>query len=140
MRTHLARCAQCTELYQAIETSVAQQRRLVPTAFAPADVASDMILRNVRQHFDYDEAPVARRWFLHPAMMSGFAVVSVVVATYLGILDPVFISVGFEDPPEVVAEQPELFRDYAFYERLDALEHFDDVNSIQLRKAVADQP
>lgn len=141
VQAHLAGCAACSELHRDVAASVARQRQLVAAAFAPADVASDVLLRNVRQQFDFDEPePAARRWFLHPAMMSGIAAVSVVIATYLGVLDPVFISVGFEDPPEVVAEQPELFRDYVFFERLDALEHFDDVASVQLRKAVADQP
>lgn len=138
VRTHLSRCSSCSQLHQAIEASVAQQRQLVPMAFASADVADGVLLRNVRERFDYE--PPVRRWFLQPAMMAGVAVVTAIIATYLGVLDPVFISVGFEDPPEVVAEQPDLFRDYVFFERLDALEHFDDVNSIQLRKAAQDPP
>lgn len=138
VRTHLSHCPACAELHQAIAASVAQQRELVPMAFGPADVASGVLLRDVHSRFDHE--PPVRRWVLQPAMMGGLAVVSAIIATYLGVLDPVFISVGFENPPEVVAEQPELFRDYVFFERLDALEHFDDVNSIQLRKASTDQP
>lgn len=140
VRAHVSQCTDCAALHQAIEANVARQRDLVPLAFGPADVATGVLLRNVHERFDEAPAsePTVRRWFMQPAMMSGIAVVSAVIATYLGILDPVFISVGFEDPPEVVAEQPELFRDYVFFERLEALEHFDDVNSIQLRKAVAD--
>lgn len=141
VRAHVTRCAECTALYHAIEDSVAQQRQLVPLAFGPADIASEgILLRDVRRRFDMEREPASRRWFLQPAMMGTVAIVGAVIATYLGLLDPVFISVGFEDPPEVVAEQPELFRDYVFFERLDALEHFDDVNSIQLRKTGTDQP
>ena len=115
-----------------------RQALQVSLAFGPVDVASGILLGNVRERLDHE--PAVRRWLLQPAMMGGLAVVSAVIATYLGLLDPVFISVGFEKPPEIVAEQPELFRDYVFFERLDALEHFDDVNSIQLRKASADLP
>jgi hypothetical protein len=138
VRTHLAGCATCAALHQDIEAHVARQQQLVSLAFGPVDVASGILLGNVRERLDHE--PAVRRWLLQPAMMGGLAVVSAVIATYLGLLDPVFISVGFEKPPEIVAEQPELFRDYVFFERLDALEHFDDVNSIQLRKASADQP
>lgn len=138
VRVHLAQCAACTELHRAIEATVSKQHQLVPVAFAATDVASGALLRQVRARLDSE--PVARRWVLQPALMGTLAAVAVIIATYLGVLDPVFIAVGFENPPEVVAEQPELFRDYAFFERLDALEHFDDVNSIQLRKAAADQP
>jgi predicted anti-sigma-YlaC factor YlaD len=138
VRTHISGCAACAALHQGIETSVARQRQLVSLAFGPLDVASAGMLRSVHDRFEHE--PSVRRWFLQPAMMGGIAVVTAIIATYLGVLDPVFISIGFENPPEIVAEQPELFRDYVFFERLDALEHFDDVNSIQLRKASADQP
>jgi anti-sigma factor RsiW len=147
VRAHLVRCAECTALHQAIEANVTAQSQLLPLAFGPTDVASGVMLRNLHERLPVEgvvdlpdqEHPV-RRWFLQPAAMGTIAVATVIIATLLGVLDPVFISVGFEDPPEVVAERPELFRDYVIFENLDALEHFDDVNSMQLRKAVADQP
>lgn len=147
VRAHLARCASCAALHQAIEANVTVQSQLMPLAFGPADVAGGVMLRNLHERLPVDglvdmpdaDNPV-RRWFFQPVAMGTIAVATVIIATFLGVLDPVFISVGFEDPPEVVAQQPELFRDYVIFENLDALEHFDDVNSIQLRKAVVDQP
>jgi hypothetical protein len=147
VRAHLARCAACTALHQAIEANITAQSQLVPLAFGPTDVASGVMLQNLHERLPIegqldmpDQEPPVRPWFFQPAAMGAIAVATVIIATFLGVLDPVFIAVGFEDPPELVAERPELFRDYVIFENLDALEHFDDVNSIQLRRAVADQP
>jgi anti-sigma factor RsiW len=140
VRRHLTDCAECTQLHRAIEAAVAKQHQLMPLAFgATEEVTSSALLRRVHERLDDDE-PVARRWFLQPATVGTVAVVAAIIATFVGVLDPVFIAVGFEEPPEVVAEQPELFRDYAFFERIEALEHFDDVNAVQLGKPVTDQP
>jgi anti-sigma factor RsiW len=147
VQAHLTGCAACAALHEDIAASVTVQSQLIPLAFGPTDVASGAMLQRLRERLPVEglaempevESPV-RRWFFQPAAMGTIAVATVIVATMLGVLDPVFISVGFENPPEVVAEQPELFRDYVIFENLDALQHFDDVNSIQLSRAVADQP
>ncbi len=124
IRTHLDRCPDCQVLWTQIERSVGQQRELLAGALAVGDLAVDPMLREVRLRLDDDSAP-ARRWFWQPALITGVAVVGLVLVTALGLFTPLLIAVGLEAPPEQVAQQPELFRDYPLFEHLEALEYFD---------------
>lgn len=45
-----------------------------------------------------------------------------------------------DDPPEDLAERPDLFLDYRFFKRLDALEHFDTVRSQPVDASAAGPP
>jgi hypothetical protein len=51
----------------------------------------------------------------------------------------VFISVGIESPPTAVVREPDLYTDYPLIQQLDALEHFDTVQSVPLDDEPASQ-
>ncbi len=138
VRAHLERCVDCVALYRDIEEGVAQQREILPLLASPADVAVESVLRQLT-HRAVDESERNRRRWWQPAVVGATAVATLVIVARLGLLDPVLIAVGFEDPPEVVAEQPELFRDYALFEYLDAWEHFEDIRNPASRRSPDDE-
>lgn len=45
-----------------------------------------------------------------------------------------------DHPPELLAEQPELFRDYRFFQRLEAIEHYETVQNQPLPDTAAGPP
>jgi len=126
VRTHLEHCSACAARHRDIERGVAQQRQLLPLAVGLADVAADPLLQRISRRARAESEPSRRLWW-QPVAVAATAVAALVVVAFLGLLDPVLIAMGFEDPPNLVAEQPELFRDYALFEYLDALENFDDI-------------
>lgn len=128
VRAHLDRCGDCAERYRDADKGVMQQRELLPLAAGLADVPVESLLRQVTRRTVNDSERFRRQWW-QPAAVAAMAAVALVVVTGFGLLDPALIAVGLQDPPEVVAEQPELFRDYALFEYLDALEHFDDIRN-----------
>jgi hypothetical protein len=72
--------------------------------------------------------------------MIAVTMAALIVFVFVGVLEPMLIAVGLQSPPEVVVEQPDLFRDYALFEYLDAIEHFDAVNSTEPRRAIDGPP
>ena len=138
VRAHLKECADCAERHRAIESTVPRQRQLLQQAVAPVEVTVGPMLRRVTERIADDPA-VQRPWFLQPATLAAAVAVLVLVA-FFGLLEPVFIAVGLQNPPEVVADQAEMFRDYALFEYLEALEHYDAVSSTPVMKPANNLP
>src|SRR5262245_45121620 len=124
VRAHVAGCGECQPLLDQITHSIGVQRKLMPRLLSVTDLAVDPMLREVRLRLDDDSAP-ARRWIWQPALITGVAAVGLVLVSVLGLFTPLLVAVGLEEPPEQVAQQPELFRDYPLFEHLEALENFD---------------
>jgi len=129
IRGHVEQCDDCRAVWEETERAVQLQRQLVPGVFAVRDLAVDPMLREVRLRLDDDGSGPAKWWFWHPALITAAAVLSVVMVSVLGLFNPLLVAVGLEEPPEQVAQQPELFRDYPLFEHLEALENFDTLQS-----------
>jgi len=129
VRGHLERCPDCRAAWEDTERSVDLQRRLLASAFEVRDLAVDPMLREVKLRLDDDGSTSTRRWFWSPALITAAAVMGLVMVSVLGLFTPLLVAVGLEDPPEQVAQQPELFRDYPLFEHLETLENFDALQS-----------
>jgi len=129
VRGHLEQCSDCRALWQETQRAVQLQQRLMPGAFEVLDLAVDPMLREVRLRLDDDGSGQMRRWFWHPAVITAAAAVGLMMVSVLGLFNPLLVAVGLEEPPEEVAQRPELFRDYPLFEHLEALENFDALQS-----------
>jgi hypothetical protein len=66
-----------------------------------------------------------QHWWLTPQIVAAVAASAVVVLGLLRLSEPLLVAIGVEDPPEIVIEKPDLFRDYTMFEHLDAIEHLE---------------
>jgi anti-sigma factor RsiW len=124
VRRHLAGCRGCVAERAAIGRSVADQRELLRAAAGEADVDADLLWSGVRRRLAAEPPRDAiRKPAVRLVLASAGAAAVLLVAARL--LDPLWISVGLEDPPRKLAEEPELFVDYTLFEHLEAIENLD---------------
>lgn len=140
VREHLARCAGCAREHAELDATVAKLRQRLPALFAGLEVAAEPLLRRVRRQVSEAGTSRPASWFKQPAAVAAVVAATLLLFAVAGVLEPVLIAVGVQDPPEVLVEQPEMFRDYAMFEHLDAIENFDAVLNLPIRKPVDDQP
>ncbi len=130
VRSHLFHCPHCAAFQEEVARCVAQQRRLLALVAETADIDAERLGRSLAARLDKERVP-PRRW----ALASRLAVAAAVAGALLVLvpaLNPLLIAAGVADPPPVVAEKPDLFRDYTLFEHLDALEHFETVQAVPL--------
>lgn len=133
VRFHLARCQRCAALQEEIARCVAQQRRVLALVGETAGVNTEQLGRSLQARLDEDRIG-SHRWGLASRLAVAAAAGGLAIFISLRALDSVLIAAGVADPPPVVAEKPDLFRDYALFEHLDALEHFETVQAVPLEK------
>jgi len=135
---HVVDCPDCRTLAAHLGDAIAQQRELLAREREPADFDCAGAWATLWRAAA--EPSAAPEWVAtwHPLLAAGLATVMVVLLAALVSGRPrvVLVPLGIEAPPHAVAQQPELYRNYPILERLDALEHFDTVQSVPLE----DQP
>ena len=132
VRRHLRSCPDCARRQAAVERSVAAERDLLPLLLRPAEVpADDMWLALRRKIAAEPEVETARSF--RPRFVLASAVGVAVVFLALRVLNPVWIALGIERPPEQVSESPELFLDYELFEHLPVIENLDRVSDVETR-------
>lgn len=126
VRRHLDGCPTCREELAAVERAVLRQRELLPLLDDAGPIPIDAMLRRVRQGVQQqDPEPVRRRSWLIPPVIAAATAGGVLVFGLLRWSVPILVTVGLEEPPEVVAEKPDLFRDYTLFENFDTIEHLE---------------
>lgn len=120
VRRHVVGCEACRNRLAALERVVHQQSELLPLLGAAVQAPTEEMLRRVRAGIRPEQE--VRRWWLSPQFVAAVAASIVAVFGLLRISQPFLMAVGLEDPPEIVVENPELFRDYSLFEHLDAIE------------------
>ena len=145
VRRHLAVCPGCAAEAEELRSAIAWQRQVLPAVLATCE--PDVPLLQVRMEQAIDSERLvnggkrrARMWIrgwrrglLGPlAAAAAAATVLLILVSLLGGPSAVLIPLGIESPPPAVARQPELFMDYSLIQHLDALEHFDTVESTPL--------
>lgn len=127
-RRHLLSCRACAARQAETESAVAAQRRLLPRLMPSSDVPMEEMLRRVRLRLAAEPELEVRRQ-LRPRLVLASAAGIIAVVLAFRVLNPVWIAIGIESPPEQLTEKPELFRDYQLFEHLPAIENFDRVPS-----------
>lgn len=127
VRRHVDRCAACARELARLQRTIRRQREWLPrlddaVRETPVDVMLQRVRRQIRQP---EPLPESRRWWLSPQFVAAVAASAVAVFGLLRLSEPLLVAVGLEDPPEIVAEKPELFRDYTLFEHLDTIEHLE---------------
>jgi hypothetical protein len=97
---------------------------LLPLVNEAVQTPVDEMFRRVRRGVQ-EQPQVQHRWWLTPPVVAAVAAGAVIVFGLLRFSEPLLVSVGIEDPPEIVVEKPELFRDYTLFENFDAIEHLE---------------
>jgi anti-sigma factor RsiW len=153
VRRHLSACADCAAAAAQLRATIETQRHALAAVAAAPDIDGQVLwtqLQRALSEAGADAVPVhswrqgrgmARNtreprwlwgWILRPMALAGAAVsVTVAVTVVLWRPDPgtVLAPLGVVPPPAAVTRAPELFKDYPLIEHLDALEHFDTVES-----------
>ena len=133
VRFHVSHCPRCAALQVKIARCVAQQQRLLPFAGQIAGVDIERLLGGIRARLGEEPAP-SRRWGLVPRLAVAATAAALAILVLLRALDSMLMAAGIADPPPVVAEKPDLFRDYTLFEHFDALEHFETVQAVPLEE------
>jgi anti-sigma factor RsiW len=139
VRDHLARCAACAREHGELDATVARLRQHLPVLFGAVEVAAEPLLRQVRRQMNEKSSPPAVSWLKQPVAVAAIVAATLVLFTVAGVLEPVLIAMGVQNPPEVLVEEPEMFRDYAMFEHLEAIENFDAVLDLPIRKPANNQ-
>ncbi|HXQ21753.1 MAG TPA: zf-HC2 domain-containing protein [Candidatus Acidoferrales bacterium] len=145
VRQHVAACRACAAEAERVRAAIEWQRRLLARALAVPDVEVQPLQARLQQAValehrtergDRSVSVWTRMW--QPGMFRPLAVTGAVVSAVLAFVafaggpSALLIPLGIESPPAAVASQPELFKDYSLIQHLDALEHFDTVESMPL--------
>jgi hypothetical protein len=94
---------------------------LLPLLNEAVQTPTDEMLRRVRRVMR-EQSEEQRRWWMTPQVIAAVAASAVAVFGLLRLSEPLLVAIGVENPPEVVIEKPELFRDYTLFEHFDAIE------------------
>jgi len=130
---HVVDCAECRRRAARLGESIDRQRTLLARAQVPPAVDVAAAWATLWEVAATRES-VPRPPVWHPALVGSVATALVVLLAVLVSGRPrvVLVPLGIEAPPHAVAQQPGLYRDLPILERLDALEHFDTVQSVPL--------
>jgi anti-sigma factor RsiW len=142
---HLQRCSRCAAEAREMHATVALQQRALRIIVAEGVVDPTPLWAGMQSGIRDAAATIDRRWIparlraptwpglLQPAVLAG-ATLAVLVTFLLAVGGPqmVLIPLGVESPPPAITRQTELFKDYPLIEQLEALEHFDTVESVPL--------
>jgi anti-sigma factor RsiW len=124
VRRHVGHCETCTDLLAGLEQTVRRQREVLPLLNDAVETPVDDMLRRVRRGMR-EQAEERHRWWLTPQVVAAVAASAVAVLGLLRFSEPLLVAAGLEDPPEIVVEKPDLFRDYTLFEHLDTIEHLE---------------
>jgi anti-sigma factor RsiW len=144
IRRHVATCAACAAEADSLRATIAWQTRALQAVTAIDELAVEPLWTHLEDGMR--ARPAARDWGLsspgpplwarlfRPIAVGGAALATAIILFLVLAGDPgtILISLGVESPPPAVARQAELFKDYPLIQHLDALEHFDTVQSVPL--------
>lgn len=154
VRRHLTGCPGCAAAADGLRKSIEMQRQTLARVTAVADFDSATAWVHLQRAL---RAPIAgaewirngtaaaspppvwlavlRAWLTGRLAVAGAAMAvaaALLVLLVAGGPKAVLIPLGVTPPPVAVTRQPDLFKDYALIEELDALENFDTVESVPL--------
>jgi len=132
-RRHLRSCSECTASVAETERAVAAQHRLMASLLSSPAVPADEMFRKVRVRLAEDDGSPEAHRRLRPRLVLASAVGVVAVFLALRVMNPVWIALGIETPPEQLSERPELFLDYDMFEHLPVIENLDRVRDVDAR-------
>lgn len=138
---HVADCSSCAQEAERLRTAIDWQKRMLPARLLdePVDVASLRLglRRRIGALRDQEEPSAASRswaWLIRPLAVAsaGLALASLFLVWRAAEPETLLVSLGVEEPPAVVVRDPEMFKYLEVIEKLDALEHFEAVQAVQL--------
>ena len=130
---HVGACAACSREAESLRASIALQRTALRRLTTAGDVDTSALRAQLRRAVAAHTAP--RRsiwgWILRPVVLApALALLAVLLLlTAAGGPTDVLAPLGVAPPPAAVKRAPELFTDYTLIQHLDALQHFDTVES-----------
>lgn len=135
---HLRRCPECAATAAAWRGMIAGQRQVLRTLSAGSAVDAERLHARVRGVLAAEPAGKVESffdlpWLPRPLVIAGGAVLAGVALLLLfGGPAATLMALGIEAPPVAVARQTDLFTEYSVIQQLDALQHFDTVEAVQL--------
>ena len=140
VRQHLVQCRRCASEAASLRACVALQKALLPRLAAAGGVDIAAMRSRLRAALQDADAPDATRrgwmpaWIFRPAVLvpavAGAALV--ILVRVAGHPSDVLAPLGVVEPPPAVTQATGLFKDYMLLQQLDALEHFDAVETVPL--------
>jgi anti-sigma factor RsiW len=145
IRRHVAACARCAAEAESLRSAIESQRHALSALLASPDFDTRRSQVRLAQALATERAAHSWTWhspewieptwqrLMRPLAVAGatLAVAGVLLAVAGGPA-AVLIPLGVESPPPAVAREPDLYKDYPLIQHLDALEHFDTVESTPL--------
>ncbi len=133
VRQHVAECTTCSAEVESLRAAIKWHRQALVHAIALEDFDPTPLSWRLDRALRRDEE---RRWHWvwRPAVFAGaaMAVAASILMVIAGGPGAVLIPLGLESPPVAVSQEPELFKNYLLIQRLDLLEHFDNVQAVPL--------
>ena len=130
---HVGACAACRADAESLRASIAVQRTALRRLAAVGDVDTAALRAQLRRALAAESATRQPmwRWVLRPAVLAPALAVLAVLLLFTAAGGPtdVLAPLGVAPPPPAVTRAPELFKDYTLIQHLDALQHFDTVES-----------
>lgn len=141
---HQNRCAACDAAGERRRAFVDEQRNLL-RQLPPVDLDVNAALAAARREMValgaenlQRSAPAMaepqRPWLWTAVAGATTALLLASTVASLGGIDAVLVPLGVEDPPQAVAKRADLFHEYDVIRQLDALEHYDAVRAVPLKK------
>jgi anti-sigma factor RsiW len=136
LERHLTGCAACSAEAEGLRAAIRWQRQILPRVATAAEYDSGPLHAKLQRALaaEADGRASAWRWLFRPVAIAGAVVTAVVVLFFsvMGGPKAVLIPLGVEPPPVAVTSDPDLFENYQVIQHLDALENFDNVESVPL--------
>lgn len=133
---HLAACTRCSAEAEGLRAAIRWQRQILPrvATLAAFDPGPLRVKLQRALAAEPDRRASAWNWLFHPLAIAGAVVTAGVVLFFsvMGGPKAVLIPLGVESPPVAVTREPDLFENYQLIQHLDALENFDNVESVPL--------
>jgi anti-sigma factor RsiW len=139
---HIDACETCAAEAAALRRAITWQEHAMPQALleAPVDVGAlrlGMRRRLAAVRAREESAPQwSWTWLVRPFALAtaAAAVVLLAVVWQVGEPEPLLVSLGVEQPPAEVVNNPEMFRYFDVIRNLEAFEHFEAVEAVSLEE------
>jgi anti-sigma factor RsiW len=133
VRAHVAKCPRCAAEADSLRTSIVLQSTVLTRLSEASDVDTAALGARLRRAVATEAEAhwPAWSWIFRPVVLAPALALLAVLLLFTAAGGPtdVLVPLGVVPPPPAVKRAPGLFKDYTLIQHLDALQHFDTVES-----------
>jgi anti-sigma factor RsiW len=133
VREHVAGCPRCATETDSLRASIGLHRTVLTRLSDAGDVDAAALRARFRRAVAVEAAErrPSWRWIFRPVVLAPALALLAVLLLFTAAGGPtdVLAPLGVAPPPPAVKRAPGLFKDYTLIQHLDALQHFDTVES-----------